>query len=570
MSLNNKQILTSDLSSKIQGNSFKDDLPCPNIEQLPFTVNYSSSPDVFVPNTILCDDCPLRIENPELHSENAFWRTMHRKAIEREAKLKEENEQLKAKLKLRERQLFGRKSEKGTNKSETSGSKRSGKSRGQQPDSKGHGRRDYSNLPAKEETYDLSEGECCCPKCGLPFDLFPNTEDSEILEIEVSAYRRVIKRKKYKPTCSCGCQPGIITAPPPPKLIPKGIYGISIWTSVLLDKFLFLRPTYRFLADMKTHKLNIAQGTLTDGMKTIAPVFDPIYEAIIARNLEENRWHADETRWLVFVSVEGKVGYRWYMWVFCSASTVVYNLDKSRSAKVPKGHFGVVDEGILVVDRYCAYKAMAKDSNIILAFCWSHVRRDFLGVAKDWPHQEDWAMEWVDAIGTLYHLNDLRLEVLDQPDKFAKRDIQLRDAVDQMAQKRDLELKVKKIHPARKKVLKSLNNHWEGLTVFVDYPEVPMDNNEAERRERVPVVGRKNFYGSGSVWSGQLTAVLFSIFQTLGLWNINPRLWLKTYLEACAAEQGKAPKNIDSFLPWNMSEQERKALSLEPEINDSS
>jgi hypothetical protein len=31
-----------------------------------------------------------------------------------------------------------------------------------------------------------------------------------------------------------------------------------------------------------------------------------------------------------------------------------------------------------------------------------------------------------------------------------------------------------------------------------------MDNNTAERAERGPVVGRKNYYGSGSLWSGQL------------------------------------------------------------------
>ena len=40
--------------------------------------------------------------------------------------------------------------------------------------------------------------------------------------------------------------------------------------------------------------------------------------------------------------------------------------------------------------------------------------------------------------------------------------------------------------------------HWAGLTVFVDHPWVPMDNNVAERDARLAVVGRKNFYGSGA------------------------------------------------------------------------
>ena len=78
-------------------------------------------------------------------------------------------------------------------------------------------------------------------------------------------------------------------------------------------------------------------------------------------------------------------------------------------------------------------------------------------------------------------------------------------------------------HPARRKVLESLGDHWTGLTVFVEHPEVPMDNNTAERSERGPVVGRKNYYGSGAVWSGRLAAMLFSLFQTLCLWGLNPR-----------------------------------------------
>jgi transposase len=34
------------------------------------------------------------------------------------------------------------------------------------------------------------------------------------------------------------------------------------------------------------------------------------------------------------------------------------------------------------------------------------------------------------------------------------------------------------------------------------------------------VVGRKNYYGSGSTWSGELAAMLFSLFQTLALWKL--------------------------------------------------
>ena len=85
-----------------------------------------------------------------------------------------------------------------------------------------------------------------------------------------------------------------------------------------------------------------------------------------------------------------------------------------------------------------------------------------------------------------------------------------------------------------------------------------MDKNESERRLRDPAVGRKNYYGSGSVWSGALTAILFTIFQTLLKNNIDPQKWLFAYFEACAQNGGCSPDNPDEFLPWNLSEQHKE------------
>jgi len=84
------------------------------------------------------------------------------------------------------------------------------------------------------------------------------------------------------------------------------------------------------------------------------------------------------------------------------------------------------------------------------------------------------------------------------------------------------------------------------------------------------VVGRKNYYGSGSVWSGELAAILFSLFQTLCSWGINPRTWLTAYLSQCAEAGGQAPPQPAALLPWNLSAEQRKAWSLDPQSEDSS
>ncbi len=92
-------------------------------------------------------------------------------------------------------------------------------------------------------------------------------------------------------------------------------------------------------------------------------------------------------------------------------------------------------------------------------------------------------------------------------------------------------------------------------------PQVPLDNNMAENSIRGPVTGRSAYYGSGSLWSADLAAMLFSVLQTLVLWGINPRHWLRCYLNACADNGGKAPENPQSFIPWQMDTVRREAMS---------
>ena len=135
------------------------------------------------------------------------------------------------------------------------------------------------------------------------------------------------------------------------------------------------------------------------------------------------------------------------------------------------------------------------------------------------------------------------------------------------------ELSDSKLRQPCRKVLESLQEHWTGLVRFVDDPRIPMDNNASERAGRGPAVARKNFYGSGSLWSGRLAAAMFSLLATLAHWKINPRLWLTWYLESCAAAGGKAPEDIQPFLPWNLSAERRAALtrqSLHPAKPDTS
>jgi transposase len=522
----------------------------------------------------------LQRENLEFRQQVGYWKSRHRDALGRVTALEQKVEQLEGEKRQLQADLFGRRSEArpGNDRSndledpqdDSQGPQRN---RGQQPGNPGPKRRDYSHLPVRETFLELPPEHCVCPRCGQPLLRRSDTEDSELIEIEVDAYRRVIHRRRYQRTCTCD-GPNTLTAPSPPKLIPKGRYGISVWVEVLLDKYFSYRPTERLLASWRLLGLDLAPGTVTDGLQRLEILLRPIYEALKKRNPHGDLHQSDETRWRVFVILEGKQGYGWWLWVVLGLDTVTYLLDASRSHTVPENHFRAESRGVLVVDRYSAYKAMSwvKDGVLVLAFCWAHVRRDFIRVGKGWPELKTWALEWLRRIRVLYRLNDRRLAATKDVRAFAEANGCLRQAVAEMKTQMETELARADLATPCRKALQSLQEHWEGLTRFVDDPRIPMDNNASERRARGPAVARKNFYGSGSLWSGQQAAAMFSIFATLSLWKLNPRKWLTWYFEHCAAAGGKVPKDIQPFLPWNLGATKRNELreSGIPEGDDTS
>jgi transposase len=333
-------------------------LDCPDLARVPLITApldpACSAP--LLPNGP-CPVCPRLAVEFEPWRQAGSWKAQHQRAVAREALLRQEIEQLRAQLRLREQQLFGRKTETSAATTATATTPPDApprRPRGQQRGHKGPRRRDYSHLPVVTEEHEIPGDDCCCRGCGRPFAPVSGTEDSTILEIEVKAHRRRIRRHRYRPTCDCGVHPGIVTAPPAPRVIPKSILGVSLLVEFLLDKYLSYCPTYRLLADLKTHDLDLSLGSVTDALQRLLPLFEPVYEALANHSRRQPLWHGDETRWQVFATVEGKVGFRWYLWVFHAAEVVVFVLAQGRAHDVPEDYLGPQAPGILVVDRYQA------------------------------------------------------------------------------------------------------------------------------------------------------------------------------------------------------------------------
>ena len=167
----------------------------------------------------------------ELRADVGYWKSRHADAVERNTKLKAELDEAKAEIRQLKAERFGKQSEKqsATDRSNDLNDPQQQanpkKKRGQQPGRPAPKRRDYSRLPVRERRIDLSEDAKVCEHCGKPLADLGHGNDSEQIEIETTVYRQVVRRKRYHQTCDCSGRPRTITAPLPPKLLPKSIYG---------------------------------------------------------------------------------------------------------------------------------------------------------------------------------------------------------------------------------------------------------------------------------------------------------------------------------------------------------
>jgi transposase len=448
------------------------------------------------------------------------------------------------------------------------------KSRGAQTGHPGHGRSIPAELPREEHEHTLPESERTCPTCGLPYKESGLTETSEEVDVQVKVIVLRHIRKCYRPVCACPEARPLLVAPVPPKLIPKGKFSLQTWVKFLLDKYLAQLPVNRQRLLLAQAGLPISKGTLHGGFDRLQDYLIPLYEHFLAHLRQMEHLHADETRWMIFEDVAGKANHRWWLWLFASTDVVCLVLDPHRSAAVPfktlseplpkdmkppsdpmavtreiEGQTYVLTSHLksISADRYPVYPSLSP--YIHIAFCWAHQRRDFTDFQAAHAHESDqvaWAAAWIATIGHLYKLNEDRLTELGDLQTDTTAQAALEQAIALIAQK--VAARTELSTPQRK-LMESMHAHWAGLTFFVGHPAIPMDNNQAERYIRLPVVGRKNYLGHQTRRAGQMGAILYSIVLTCQLHGISPFDFLVRYFQACA-EGHAPPADLTPFSPW--------------------
>ena len=484
-----------------------------------------------------------------LHKENARLRKGAKTSRNRIETLEADLARLRATGAVLSRALYGR-------KSEQQEKARSGRPRGQQHGAPGHGRTQRPGLDERSEEHNPPPDVCVCGRCGQPYA--PNgAEESTLVEIEVKAHKRVIRRPRWRRTCECASSPMEVSAPPVPRLFPRTLYGTSFWARFLFEHCACFRPVHRVAAWFSSQGLTVSPGTLADSLKRFVPLFEPVAHAILAHQNKAALCHADETGWRVQELRGQDRSSRAWLWTSVSSDAVCFHIDPSRSAEAAHKLFGEALLGtVIVCDRDSAYKRLVRllGGLVILAFCWSHVRRDFIDCAAGQVDLTDWCPGWIERIAGIYRLNEARLEHCDSGLKrpapaFDAAQTALKEALDALFAEAQRELVALPDEAREGKALRSLLNHRDGLSAFVDRPQVPMDNNLAERVLRGPVIGRRLSFGSNSEDGARFTAIVYSVAGTLSMNGIDVLRWLEAWLDACAKNGRQPPDDLSPWLP---------------------
>lgn len=251
--------------------------------------------------------------------------------------------------------------------------------------------------------------------------------------------------------------------------------------------------------DLSTSTIN---QCLHEAGRAVAPVVD---EQLIAELKAAGLLHIDETPWK-------EAGQLFWLWVFVSAQTVIYQVGK-RHRHVVNQLLGEAFCGLLMTDGYSVYRIFPRRLR-----CWAHLVRKARALHQclDSEGQAFGEALLLAMILLMHNLHRLRES---PPDAEALQ------AFNQnlLTLLRTLcETHQSVTHEDSRQLANEFLNDWEAIVRVVDTPSYPLTNNVAERSLRHWVLLRKITFGSRTAQGSRVVALLASVIDTARLRDVNP------------------------------------------------
>ena len=340
-----------------------------------------------------------------------------------------------------------------------------------------------------------------CPDCGRRLK-GPAERRVRVVEEIIDTQPEVTEHSIPRHWCA-RCEKFV--EPPVPDAMPGSTFGHRV---VTLTAWLHygLGTTLSQIIEVLNHHLHfqLSQGGLVGAWQRLANVLFAWYEEIGEQARHSGVLHADETGWRVN-------GQTHWLWCFTTKNVTFYMIDRSRGSPALSKFFTETFGGILVTDFWAAYNAVSCRGR---QACLPHLFRELERV-----NESDRSASWTKFSRKLKRLlrDAIRLsrcrELPEQ--RFASRRARLGQRLDGL-------IETSCDNPNVRRLAKRLRRYRDAMFTFLDHPDVPSDNNHAEREIRPAVIIRKNSLCNRSEAGANAQAIMMSVYRTLKLRGLDP------------------------------------------------
>lgn len=248
-----------------------------------------------------------------------------------------------------------------------------------------------------------------------------------------------------------------------------------------------------------------------------------------------------------------------YMWLFRGGTRdhplLEFRYHPTRAGSVASDYL-VKYRGNVLTDAFAGYDFLDERPGIVHAGCWAHARRKFDEIVKVSPSGKDHKKP-SSAETALVYIR--RLYLIERAAKEAgltgvalveERRTKAKPILDEF--KVWLDAKALATPPKTRlgNALGYTLAQWKRLTVYVEHPEIPLDNNAAENAIRPFVVGRKNWLFAATQDGAHASATLYSLVESAKANGHDPYRYLRYLFDKLP--HAKEPEDYRALLPHRL------------------
>ncbi len=401
-----------------------------------------------------------------------------------------------------------------------------GKRPGRREGAPGHGR--TQALPVDAERVHVP---ACCAICGQALDAAQQPTHAHNARYEIDLIQPgadgtglVLQQTKHTYLeCQCGC--GHWTRAEPGRCAEEDDWTVAltewhlagptlvVFIAALTQRMRLSRARVQeFLRDWLG--LELSTATINQCVHELGRAAAPVVTAEIEQRMREVELvYADETSWK-------QAGELLWLWVFTCATATLFIVGRRTRAMVQRV-LGERFRNWLMSDGYHAYRDIDQRLR-----CLAHLIRKAHGLEEGYDRAgQAFGRHLLAVIATVIDAVYAARGGAPPAEGLRQQHAPMLNALfDACRQQADA------AHPPARALARELLNDWDTFWVVLDYPDLPLTNNEAERALRHWVIARRIGMGTRTDQGSRVFALLASVIETCRKRQVSPWPYLAEVL----------------------------------------